>query len=380
MPGRKYQYGTLTIRKRKKGPDVWQYRWAENGVSRSVLIGTVEKYPTMLDAERVVENRRSRINAEHPYGEYEGLTVGALIDRFMQEYAPRRCRPNTQKNYLSIFKNHVRPRWGGELVCKVKRTAVEDWLESYSGSTQVKSHVKHLMHTLFFAALRWEIVAENPLDHMKLSAKRLKSPRVLTPAELRSLLTQLSEPYRTMVITASCLGLRVSELLGLQWSDIDFEKLTVKIQRSVVEGKVNPTKTDASESLLPLDPDLARVLQEHRSRSTFKAAADFVFASDEGKPRWKDGILADYLKPAAAKAEIGNIGWHTFRHTYSTWLHALGTTPAVQKELLRHANIQTTLNLYTRAVSEEKRAAASKIAGILHHPVLADAEVKPASC
>ena len=76
-------------------------------------------------------------------------------------------------------------------------------------------------------------------------------------------------------------------------------------------------------------------------------------------------MLADHLKPAAAKVGIGNIGWHTFRHTYSTLLHALGTLPAVQKELLRHADIQTTMNVYTQAIPAEKREAASKVASVL---------------
>lgn len=93
--------------------------------------------------------------------------------------------------------------------------------------------------------------------------------------------------------------------------------------------------------------------------------SDFVFAGDTGRPRWPDSILADYLKPAAAKAEIGKIGWHTFRHTYSTLLHALGRKPAVQKELLRHADIQTTLNIYTQAISGEKCEAAAKVVDVL---------------
>jgi integrase len=61
------------------------------------------------------------------------------------------------------------------------------------------------------------------------------------------------------------------------------------------------------------------------------------------------------------KAGIGKIGWHTFRHTYSSMLHALGTKPAVQKELLRHADIRTTLNIYTQAVSAEKREVPSRV-------------------
>src|SRR5437879_3354672 len=133
--------------------------------------------------------------------------------------------------------------------------AVETWLESYPHSRQIKSHVRNLMHTLFQAAIRWEMTERNPIDLVRQSRKRLKIPRVLTPVEFKALLEQLSEPYQTMVLTVACLGLRVCELLGLQWGDIDFANLTVRIQRSVVEAEVNETKTDASESTLPLDPD-----------------------------------------------------------------------------------------------------------------------------
>jgi len=221
------------------------------------------------------------------------------------------------------------------------------------------------MHTLFQAALRWEIVERNPIDLVRQSRKRMKTPRTLTPAEFRALVAQLSKPYKTMVITVACLGLRVCEMLGLQWGDIDVDNLTVKIQRSVAEGEVNDTKTEASEAALPLDPDLAEALLAHQARSIHVRESDFVFARPDGQPPWPDSILADYLKPAAKAAGIGEIGWHTFRHTYSTLLHALGTKPAVQKELLRHANIQTTLNLYTQAVSEDKREAVSKLVGVL---------------
>ena len=134
-----------------------------------------------------------------------------------------------------------------------------------------------------------------------------------------------------MVITVACLGLRVCELLGLQWGDLDFENLTLKIQRSIVEGEVNEPKTEASESTLPLDPDLAEVLLAHKAGSHYKADSDYVFAGATGKPPWPDGILTDHLKPAAIRAGIGNIGWHTFRHTYSTLLHALGTTSGSPK-------------------------------------------------
>ena len=214
------------------------------------------------------------------------------------------------------------------------------------------------MHTLYQAAIRWETVERNPIDLVRQSSKRLKTPRILTPADFKALLAQLGEPYKTMALVIACLGLRVCELLGLQWGDFDFENLTVRIQRSVNEGEVNSTKTEASEGLLPLTPELAETIRAHRVNCHFLEDSAFVFASSSGKARWPDNILADYLKPAAEWAGIGNVGWHPFRHTFSTLLDALGATPAVQKELMRHSDIQTTINLYAQALlfREAKRS------------------------
>jgi integrase len=329
----------------------------ENGKPKSVLIGTVQKYPTRADAERAIEHLRIKINEQTPQLCFHAVTVSALIDRFMEEHAYKRCRKNTVANYSSLFNTHIRPRWGTELVQNVKPMAVEDWLGSYPRSRQVKVHVRTLMHILFQSALRWEMVERNPISLVRQSGKRLKSPRALTPAAFQSLLSELAEPYRTMVITIACLGLRVSELVSLQWGDIDFTSLTIQVRRSFVRGEINPTKTQSSEGTLPLDPGLAEAILAHRRRTEYIAETDFVFANRAGKTRWPESILADYIKPAAERAGIGKIGWHTFRHTYSTLLHALGTKPAVQKELLRHADIRTTMNVYTQAISDDKREA-----------------------
>jgi len=85
--GRPLRSTTLTLRKRAKGPDVWQFRWMENGKPKSVLIGTVERYPAQADAERAVEGLRMKINAPNPQEQFRAVTVAALIDRFMGEYA-----------------------------------------------------------------------------------------------------------------------------------------------------------------------------------------------------------------------------------------------------------------------------------------------------
>jgi hypothetical protein len=76
----RYQYGNLTVRKRRRGADVWQFRWTENGRPKSVLIGTLETLPTQADAERAVEHLRMRINAASPQQGFHVATMGGLID------------------------------------------------------------------------------------------------------------------------------------------------------------------------------------------------------------------------------------------------------------------------------------------------------------
>jgi integrase len=325
-----------------------------------MLVGTVERLPTEFDAERAVEHLRMRVNKDNPQATFHSVTVGGLIERFMAEYVPKHCRKLAASVYRSLFDTHIKPKWADVLVEHVKTTAVEDWLAEYPASGQIKSHVRCLLHTMFQAALRWELVQSNPVDLVRQSRKRLKVPRVLTPDEFKALVGQLGEPHRTMVLVVGCLGLRVSEMLGLQWGDIDFLNLTVRIQRSVVEGEVNATKTEASASALPLDPVLREVLMAHRMRSSYRADSDFVFAGARGRPPWPDGLLTDHLKPAAVRAGVGAMGWHSLRHSYSTLLRSLGCDIKVQQALLRHADVATTINLYTQAVPDAMRVAASK--------------------
>ncbi len=149
----RYQYGDLSIRKRNKGPDVWQFRYFENGKRKSVLVGTVEKLPTKADAERAIEHLRHTINDQNLQAQFHAVTVAALIDRFMIQHVPKHCRKLTASVYRSLFEAHIRPKWGSKLVENVKPMGVMQWLEDMPDSRQVKAHVRGLMHTLFQSAI-----------------------------------------------------------------------------------------------------------------------------------------------------------------------------------------------------------------------------------
>jgi integrase len=207
------------------------------------------------------------------------------------------------------------------------------------------------MHTIFQCAERWELTDKNPIKlvRVKGGTKRLKAPRVLTPDQFQSLLPLIREPYRTMVLVAGCLGLRVSEIMALKWSDFDFEALTLLVQRSHVHGRVGDVKTEYSRDSVPLDPALVQALRQHQERS-FSASDGWLFANPvTGKPYHQEEIQKRHIRRAGIDAKIGSdIGWHTFRHSYRSWLDETGAPLTVQKELMRHASIQTTMTSTAR--------------------------------
>src|ERR1700752_2820195 len=114
-----------------------------------------------------------------------------------------------------------------------------------------------LTHYGFSAAKRLRSTDVNPIDLVRQRGGRRSIPRVLSVHDMRLILGELAEPYRTMVLIAACLGLRASEIIGLQWGDLNWEDRTLLVKRSVVQGRVGDTKTEASRLPLPVDSNLA---------------------------------------------------------------------------------------------------------------------------
>src|SRR5258707_3944169 len=112
------------------------------------------------------------------------------------------------------------------------------------------------------------------LVEIKGISKRKKRPVVLTVEQYYLILALIPQPYRTMVMVAQCTGLRAEEVLALEWEDIDFEKLSMRVVRAVVHGRVKIVKTEYSEDELPLDPEFATVLLDWKLQSEREAATE----------------------------------------------------------------------------------------------------------
>ena len=240
--------------------------------------------------------------------------------------------------------------WGKTSIYAIRTIAIERWLRDLRRvddkllANSTKAKIRSLLSTLFNHAIRYEWLDQgrNPVTLVRQSAKRQRSPEFLETFEIQRLLQELSSCFRLMVILAVTTGLRRSELFALKWSDIDFSNLLLDVQRSIYLGKVGNCKTEASRKPVPLDERVAADIWLWKESSKYRQADDWIFASphtDGRHPFWPDAVLQKVIRPAALRAGIRKVmGWHTFRHTYSTLLIANGENVKVVQELMRHAN------------------------------------------
>jgi integrase len=217
------------------------------------------------------------------------------------------------------------------------------------------------------ARFRW--LSEVPAELVRTSSKRLRRSDILTAEEFRALLGALPGRERLMGTICATTGLRICEVLGLKWEDIEFKTHTANVFRSFTDGSIGPCKIEISEQPVPLDEIVIEELQEWHPVCGFPKPEDWVFASYQtfGKmPMWPDSLRTKILQPVARKVGITKqIGWHTFRRTYSSLLAETGNDVKVVQELMRHAKISTTMEIYTQAGMPKKRAAQRKAVDVL---------------
>jgi integrase len=359
----KLKSGTLERVKTARGL-CWFLRYTEGTgakvVRPRVRIGLVSEYTSKAKAWKAAEPILRRLNAS--VGQLK--TFGDLIDRYEAEAMPE--RHSTRQGYKSMIRFHIRPRWGSTPLEDVRAYEVRAWLMGLPCGSVRKGHVHDLMKNLFRFGMLWEWMplVENPMRLFSIpgSSKRSKTPGTLTHKQFHELLEKLDDPYRTMVGTIQCLGLRISELMALQWRDLDFLGEKVRVCRAIVEGHVGEVKTCQSARDLPLHPQVAQMFVSWFSQAEFKEPEDFVFASPWSRslermlPYNASKIQSSILRKAGK--DIGltfSLGWHTFRHTYRALLRQSGAAMDVQRDLMRHADIQTTMQTYGGTQLDELR-------------------------
>jgi|SRR5579864_4503651 len=382
-----YQFGCLQLVERKKPrPAVWVLRYRKpqpDGSKKlaSQIVGTIQQCRTKSEARKAAEKLRLSANPDNP-AQY-GVSWRAVIERYIENEMPR--RKSTRRGYLAMLKKRILPKWGDYSIGGVTSFAAGEWLTSLvradgSGrplAPKTKTEYKSLMHTVYLFACRCGFVSvqANPfakgLIRIPDASKQVKSTRILTLAQFRRLLRHRllrTEPFRTMVLMAMCLGLRCSELLALKWSDIDLQRRTINVERGIVYNQIDDPKSAGSKAAVPLAPEVARMLRNWRARSRYNAPDDFIFASPRRRGRMPyatHNLQANRIRVAGLEMGLGDgIGWHTFRHAYCTMLDDLGAPLRVQQRLMRHAHPKTTLK-YGGALDKSNRKANQQVVSLV---------------
>src|SRR6266478_3092897 len=357
------QQGSLIRSARKRGPDVWQFRWADRGpygkrIYRKRVIGTACQYADADSARRVVTGLLREINANVFQRCHLPMTIAEVCDHFVQRELTKDNSwrsYSTKKAYKAYLNRWVIPRWGSVRLSEVRTTEVELWLRSLPLAKSSCAKIRGILSVLFNHACRHELFDRNPIRLVRQGAKRRTTPNVLTPAEIKALIHGLGLRERTLVLLAASTGLRQSELFGLKWGDINFAQGTMNVTRSIVYGVVGPCKTESSQKPVPVHLTVLEALAKWKEGSRYNK-------SDQA-------ILRKHIRPVAQRVRIQKqFGWHTFRHTYSTLLRSVGTKFKVMQELLRHSSLRSTLDVYTQAISPAKHAAQAAVLSLVFSP------------
>jgi integrase len=397
----RFQNGSLRRVPRKTGPDVWEFRFRDHtkpGLPmRQMTLSTVE-YPTETAARRALQEQLLRINGSDAYITQRSPTFGTVLDKFiaderLKEIKSRRpgevvdegLKYSTTTGYLSVIKLHLRPAWEGIQLTEIKPLPVQEWLKQLKLSRKTKQNIKAVFHRMIELSMLWGLMTaqRNPLSLVEIKGGGSSRPRrkklIITPGQFKQICERLDEPFRTMVVIAMCLGLRVSEILALKWSDFDFEEGTLMITRGTVHARISRVKTEYSEDEMPLHPAFAEILLSWQAVCP-ASEEGWVFPNPNTGGVWHASVLqGDILVPTGKEVGIERLGWHTFRHSYRSILDACGAPIGVQQKLMRHAQVSTTMKYGNAYMTEKRKAHGAVVQMVLPGPTNQKAEAMGAS-
>jgi integrase len=243
----------------------------------------------------------------------------------------------------ATWKKWIGPRWGEYSLPEIRAVEVESWLKSLNRAPGTRCKIRNVMSLLFNHGRRHDLCDRNPIQWVRQSAKRRATPDILTRDEVQGLLASLRFRERTLVLLAVTTGLRRSELFALKWKDVDFHSKQIYVTRSIVRNVIGVCKTESSQKPAPAHDDLIKALREWHRQTPYQSSESWVFASPVSQGRWPylaQQIMRHHIRPVVRKLGITKrIGWHTFRHTYSTLLRSTGAELKIMRELLRHSTI-----------------------------------------
>src|SRR5215204_877138 len=302
------------------------------------------------------------------------LSLEDYLTRWLRDSVKDTVRRSTFVQYVSVVNRHLIPALG-RLKLKAltpvhARSLYREKLDAGLAPRTVQ-YIHVTLHKALKQALMDGLIPRNIADAVKAPQAHKKEVNPLSPSEVTALLSAASgDRLEALYVIAVHTGLRRGELLGLRWSDVDFESGTISVQRSLdKDGTFNPPKRNKSRRTVKLTGQAAEALKGHRTRQNEERLQlgalwedyGLVFPNRLGKPMNADNLYHRGFKPLLQKAGLSGFTFHSLRHTCATLLLSKNINPKIVQEMLGHATISQTMDTYSHVMPGMQDSAATAL-------------------
>jgi integrase len=307
-------------------------------------------------------------------------TVSTYLEQWLIEVVKQRLRPKTYEGYANNVRKHIVPRISRKKLNRLTARDVRLMLDDLRASGLSQRSVRYVHATLRTAlehAVREEVLARNVARLVRVAMPERHEQRSLSVEEAKRLLKAARDDrlFAAYVLTL-VLGLRRGETLGLRWSDIDFERQVLNVrqnlQRVDCQLQLLPPKTPRSRRAVPLPPICIHALLDHQRRQAGERTeareywhdTGLVFVTSIGTPidpRNFTRLFHEMCESAGVPA----VRLHDLRHTCVSLLLVLGVHPRVVMEIVGHAAVEMTMNVYGHVVLDAQREALTQLNDLL---------------
>lgn len=364
---KKRQYGSGCLIERGKG---WAIRWREIEIAPDGTKQRVLRYETLgsmsrREASDILAQRMAAAGSSN--GPMRSrVTFATLVNDWLTTVLPM-YKHSTQKNHRHITQKHLIPRFGKMALADITTQEIQAYVAHLTQQGYAPKTIDHLhdvLSAILRTAVKWGHLKENPARGADLPTLKTVKPKwALTVEQAAALLKALPPLAQTMTGVALLTGLRRGELFALRWKAIDLDACVLMVQEAVYEGAFGTPKTQAGLRAVPLAEGVVDLLRAWRERVKRTGPDDLVFSTIAGKPISPNNVLRRWVFPACSTLGLPNATWLTFRRTYSSWAHANGVPGRVLADLMGHAKVDTSVNVYAQVIDGAKRSAAEKVSG-----------------
>lgn len=312
------------------------------------------------------------------------LTVAAYLTAWLTDTVKPNKRTTTYESYETLCRVHITPRIGQVKLVDLSAQAVQrmlaEMIEAGTSPTTAKN-ARGVLRKALNDALRSDLIWRNVVTLTDMPAQRTFYPKPLTASELpRYLVAARGKRLEALFILLPAIGLREGEAFGLRWPDIDLENGTLAV-RQQIQRVGNPRrpvfvepKTERSRRPVPLPPQVVHALRAHKERQNLERLiagsrwggpngewAGLVFCTTIGTPLDPSNVMKQFREILRDAGLDTDRRVHDLRHTCATMLARLGVHPREAQDIMRHAQITTTLAVYTSTDAEGIRGSMDRI-------------------